>query len=469
MDQQEINKCRQLAEQYIVSHGGGEIERELGDGGSAVVFRWAIGEDAFALKVYDPSFLSPSGGAKQEAIVAAERNRLELQRRLIGNHCEFIVDILSVEEVLGTCFIKMEFYPGDLLKDVISEVPDFAVENLITQLVKAVIFLDGYGLVHRDIKPENILVSKDFKQLKLLDLGVVRETSTDEERGNGTDHGRRKPFIATAQYSSPEYLFRLVAPSKEMWTALTIYQVGAVLHDLVCKRPIFEELVIADNKYALAMAVIKERPSFSDVPDNLKRWAALAAKCLVKDYKFRLAIVSWNDFLEKNQANGSRFVSLLKARANKISDSNSAVNNKESLRHKRESTVESICLLVKQKILSKYSPLVRVVVKKNTESSSIFYLNFDGEETGVLIKLSYEWQGDIVESIAHIYISAVVQSSSDDLFFDVKKNSLCDIDSVSDDYSNTEEMILASIDNVLDKYSDLMPLGQPQIGCDLFK
>ena len=113
---------------------------------------------------------------------------------------------------------------------------------LIRHLVNAVRFLDSKEIVHRDIKPENILVNSSFDKLKLIDLGVAREMYGDGDAGDATDHGGKRPFIATAQYSSPEYLFRLEAPSPQLWSALTLYQLGGALHDMVMRRPLFNDV-----------------------------------------------------------------------------------------------------------------------------------------------------------------------------------------------------------------------------------
>ena len=177
----------------------------------------------------------------------------------------------------------MEYVDWPTLKEVISEAPADHVEILFDQLISAVQYLNNQGLVHRDIKPENILVDPGFGHLKLIDFGVMREVSTEEDALDATDHGLRRPFIASAQYSSPEYLFRLKEPSEEMWRALTIYQIGGVLHDLVVRKPLFDDVVRSENKFALAMAVLTQVPDFSKVSDSLKSLAVVASNCLVKD------------------------------------------------------------------------------------------------------------------------------------------------------------------------------------------
>jgi serine/threonine-protein kinase len=71
-----------------------------------------------------------------------------------------------------------------------------------------------------------------------------------------TDLNGKRLFVATAQYSSPEYLVRKNwGDVDEVLKALSIYQVGATLHDLIMKRPIFSEYAALENKYALALSI----------------------------------------------------------------------------------------------------------------------------------------------------------------------------------------------------------------------
>lgn len=195
--------------------------------------------------------------------------------------------------------MEMEFNPWPEMTELLSSVPDDAVVKLITQLVDAVRFLEAKGIVHRDIKPENIHVAADFTQLKLLDLGVARDVEPIEvDDAAVTDHGNLRPFLATAQYSSPEYLFRLDEPSAKLWKGLNIYQVGAVLHDLIMKKPLFHHEMSLGNRWLVARAILTKPPSFADdQPGRLSNLKSLAVRCLVKDLDARLQLVGWDDFV----------------------------------------------------------------------------------------------------------------------------------------------------------------------------
>lgn len=137
----------------------------------------------------------------------------------------------------------------------------------------------------------------------------------DSEDAAITDHGNSRPFLATAQYSSPEYLFRLDEPTKRLWSGLNFYQLGAVLHDLIAKRPLFDHEMQLGNRWLVARAVLTKTPAFIDSDQNrLLQLKVLSARCLVKDLNTRLQLVGWDDFILE----GSRYpLTTLRARLQK--------------------------------------------------------------------------------------------------------------------------------------------------------
>jgi len=277
---------------FLNAIGGYQNLKFVASGGSAAVFDVTRGGNRSAFKAFNPDFFEGDSGD-------AERRRLDVQKRLIGHSCPSLIQTYQVQEAEGTAFVEMEYVEWPQLAKVLGKVPDDKVISLISQLVDAVRFLDTLNIVHRDIKPENIHVSPDFKQLKLLDLGVAREfDAPDNSEASITDHGNQRPFLATAQYSSPEYLFRLDEPTSKLWKGLNIYQVGAVLHDLIKKEPLFRHEISLGNRWLVARAVLTKPPTFADsVPDRLLGLKGLASRCLIKDLDTRLQLVTWEDFL----------------------------------------------------------------------------------------------------------------------------------------------------------------------------
>jgi serine/threonine protein kinase len=113
----------------------------------------------------------------------------------------------------------MNEIPGRPLSQILSELPRNQIWPLIEQIASAAQFLENLGFAHRDIKPDNIVVTEDFADAVLLDLGVLKPFA-----GNQVTDLEKTPFIGTLQYSSPEFLKRVEEPTMDGWRALTFYQ-----------------------------------------------------------------------------------------------------------------------------------------------------------------------------------------------------------------------------------------------------
>ncbi|MDB6059253.1 MAG: hypothetical protein JWO95_3097 [Verrucomicrobiales bacterium] len=262
--------------------GGWPVLEFINHGKSAVVFRSEKNGVKAALKVFDPEIVQKYGADNQ-------RKRIERERSLIDKQHPNLVRIFDGGEADGLMFIAMEFFEGKNLAEVLPLVPMAEVRRLIAQIAAAAKFLEDISFAHRDIKPENIGISADFKLAKLLDLGVLRPLNLS----NVTDQGDQQYFIGTLQYGPPELIFREEQQSLEAWRAITFYQLGAVLHDLLMRRPLFEEF---KNPYPrMVVAVEREIPHVenSSADADLR---LLAQNCLAKSPTHRLDTVTWDDF-----------------------------------------------------------------------------------------------------------------------------------------------------------------------------
>lgn len=279
--------ARRMADEIKGSEVGGWLAISLlGFGKSALVFEARKGTQVAALKVFDPDLVQRYGESIQLA-------RIEREKLLIGKSHQNLVSIYDGGKCASTgfLFVAMELIQAKDLSHNIAIVPPEKIRSLIIQLANAAMFLEDNGLVHRDIKPSNIAVSDDFLKLTLLDLGVLRPVG--ESSLTDTD-GRH--FVGTLQYSSPEFLYRTEEQNVEGWRALTFYQIGAVLHDLIKGKPIFDEYC---NPYARMVDAVKQIVPDLDVPGADPDLVALATSCLVKDPKRRLELVSWESFIHK--------------------------------------------------------------------------------------------------------------------------------------------------------------------------
>jgi len=435
-----IDEVTILLKRFLTDRGDYGTPEFLSAGGSAAVFKVIGPNGPRAFKVFDPSLISDDANS-------ADRRRLALQNSLNGHECPYLVQTYMVEMSLGTAFIEMEYVPWPQLKSLLSEIPDEAVTPLITQLVDAIRFLEDRGIVHRDIKPENIHISEDFENLKLLDLGVAREFENLND-ADGTDQDKRKPFLATAQYSPPEYLFRLDPPSPKLWKGLNFYQVGAVLHDLVMKKAIFQDEMDFDNRWLLARAVLTKTPSFDDThTGRLAQQKAVAARCLSKDLDVRLQTVTWDDFLFDNTSNPLkklRSLILKSTHAHKDHDDGSA---RTLLEYDRAIFWEEVAGGVRNELIEACGPelpLKSKIPNSNSTAPAEFSLT---TEKNIIIEclLSIDWSDQIYERYAVISLqSRLLKASPPSLKARGAKRKICEC-TIN---VNTKELV-ASISNQL--------------------
>ena len=120
------------------------------------------------------------------------------------------------------------------------------------------------------------MISGDFSKAILLDLGVLLPIGAESL----TDVDQRQ-FIGTLRYSSPEFLFRQEENTIEGWRAVTFYQLGAVLHDLLMKKVLFEDFT--DPFPRLVEAVKSEKPH---IASEDHRCVHLANRCLMKPVSY---------------------------------------------------------------------------------------------------------------------------------------------------------------------------------------
>ena len=114
-----------------------------------------------------------------------------------------------------------------------------------------------------------------FEKAILLDLRSFRPL----DYKSLTDSPEKRPFVGKTQYSPPEFFVRDEKESPDGYRAVTFYQLGAVLHDMLMRRPTF---LPNGHTRKDGRAVLLEEPIIdcTDAPFDLVR---LAKCCLVKD------------------------------------------------------------------------------------------------------------------------------------------------------------------------------------------
>jgi eukaryotic-like serine/threonine-protein kinase len=263
---------------------GWKIENRLGEGADGIVYACSKDGQNAAIKLYLPDALEKNGWEQG-------RERLEMQLSIRGEkHHSNLVQIFEGGESaeFATLYLVMEFVPGKPLADLIGTLPRTAIAPLLAQLVAAAKDLEVQGLVHRDIKPANIVVNEDTGHLTLLDLGVISKLPAAEDARLSGDE-----FVATLRYSPPEFVWRQEVQSDEAWRAITFYQIGATLHDLIMRKRLFQG---KDKPPAVLYDSVRySSPEISMT--ECEQWLVTLAKCcLTKDWRKRLQLVTWDSF-----------------------------------------------------------------------------------------------------------------------------------------------------------------------------
>src|SRR5438552_7538483 len=177
-----------LAERYA-------IERELGQGGMALVFlaRDLKHRRAVAIKVLRPELA---------IAVGAERflGEIETVAALAHPH---ILPLYDSGEASGFLYYAMPYVEGESLRDRLQRQRQLPLEEAL-QIGREVADALGYAysrhVVHRDIKPENILVLAGHAVVS--DFGIARAIDAAAEAGERlTGTG---VMVGTPGYMSPE-------------------------------------------------------------------------------------------------------------------------------------------------------------------------------------------------------------------------------------------------------------------------
>lgn len=289
------------------SIAGWSVSDLIDYGKSALILQALKSGISAVLKVFDPEIIERYGREVQ-------KERVDRERTLIGKRHPHLVTILDAGEDGGFFYVAMEHVPGKTLSKALSELKRDRIWALIGQIASAAEFLENLGFAHRDIKPDNINVTEDSSNAILLDLGVLKPFA-----GKPVTDLEKTPFIGTLQYSSPEFLKRKEDPTPDGWRALTFYQLGAVIHDMVMRRRIFSEQEEPFARLVDAVAYIDPEIKAADVPSEL---ISLARTCLSKKPEHRLTYVKWSDFQPKD-----------------LSKTTSVTSFKEQVRHNAEAAL----------------------------------------------------------------------------------------------------------------------------------
>jgi len=246
------------------------IERLLGEGGMATVFR---AEHMGIKRTVAVKTLRPSRQA-QEMV----RERFVREAEVLGKlaHPNF-VDISDFgESSQGFAYLVMELLDGRPLSEELRDAGRLAplrALKLIAEVAKGLEFAHANGIIHRDIKPDNVVVLYDSESphlAKILDLGVAA-TSDELETPQ------------TALFGTPAYMAPEQVKGGRIDARVDIYSTGIMLFELLTGEVPYRG---STPEFTLVQQISEPIPSLKDFDVKFPReneLDALVQRCLAKD------------------------------------------------------------------------------------------------------------------------------------------------------------------------------------------
>lgn len=208
--------------------GNYRIEREIGEGGMSHVYvgrtvkRTDLLPDGYAvvLKVMSDELAGEVTARKR---FVKEAQILEkLRHRYITRFYEFInTDVNAV--------LIMEFVEGTPVDVLLAErgaLPTPEAVSIAQNMLEALVYAHGKGIVHRDIKPANLIREK-VGAVKVTDFGIAK---IKEGGATGQTILTKSGFLlGTPHYMSPEQ----IREPKDAGAKSDVYSAGVVMYEML--------------------------------------------------------------------------------------------------------------------------------------------------------------------------------------------------------------------------------------------
>jgi serine/threonine protein kinase len=218
---------------------GYTLESEVGEGGTAAVFRAKHEQHGtVAVKVLREKLRN------DRTAVARFLREARYGERVV--HPNVVKTIEIGEASPGLHFLAIEWAMGELLEKYARRhgpLPPTRVADIVVQIGAGVHAAHAAGIVHRDLKPENIMIDDKSGQVKLLDFGIATDTDTSPEQRLT----RAGFFVGTLMYVAPEALSgELVTPAADQYSLATIAYfllTGCLPYTAKTPREMFSQLL----------------------------------------------------------------------------------------------------------------------------------------------------------------------------------------------------------------------------------
>ncbi len=192
-----------------------ELVDVLGQGGMSVVFkgRHKLTDQEVALKILPPELAAHS---------QVKSRFLEEAKALAALDHPNIVHLYNFGQENGFFVLAMQYVQGQTWERMIIEnkrLDWIQSARIAIDVLRALEYAHGRGIVHRDMKPSNVLVRAHDSAATVMDFGIAKMTTSTRLTAEGQTMG-------TVRYMSPEQV-----RGHEVSLHTDIYSLGATLYE----------------------------------------------------------------------------------------------------------------------------------------------------------------------------------------------------------------------------------------------
>ncbi|XP_065029939.1 3-phosphoinositide-dependent protein kinase 1-like isoform X3 [Musa acuminata AAA Group] len=203
--------------------------------------------NVYALKIMDKKFI-----AKENKVSYVKMERIVLDQL---DHPGIIRLCFTFQDT-HSLYMALECCEGGELFDQITRkgyLSEDEARFYAAEVVDALEYIHGVGLIHRDIKPENLLLTADG-HIKIADFGSVKPTRDSQMTVLPSSSNEKAcTFVGTAAYVPPEVLNSCPATfANDLWAlGCTLYQMlsGSSPFKDASEWLIFQRIITRDLKF----------------------------------------------------------------------------------------------------------------------------------------------------------------------------------------------------------------------------